>query len=60
MIEGSEYYQSWKSIPKAQRDRLTKKQMLRVMKPDILAEGISVEVKDDKPLKIKKVQERTI
>jgi hypothetical protein len=34
----------WKSIPKAQRERLTSKQMMRVMKPDILAEGLALEV----------------
>jgi hypothetical protein len=34
----------WKSIPKAQRDRLTKKQLMRVMKPDILGEGIALEI----------------
>ena len=38
----------FKNIPKANRERLTKKQMMRVMKPDLLADSIKVEVIDDK------------
>lgn len=34
----------WKNIPKAQRDRLTTKQMIRVMKPDMLSEGLALHV----------------
>lgn len=38
----------FKNIPKAQRERLTKKQMLRVMKPDILSEGLVLQVNESK------------
>jgi len=44
LIEQSDEFKMWKNIPKAQRDRLTKKQLMRVMKPDILAEGLALEV----------------
>jgi hypothetical protein len=54
MIEDSEYYQMWKSLPKSKRERLTKKQMLRVMKPDLMSEGIQVQVLDNKLQKMKK------
>ena len=36
----------WKAKPKAHRERLTRKQMMRVMKPDMLAEGLSLEVSE--------------
>jgi hypothetical protein len=49
MMEEGEDYQMWKSLPKSKKERLTKKQMMRVMKPDILADSIKVEVMDAKP-----------
>jgi hypothetical protein len=48
LIEQSDEFKMWKNIPKAQRDRLTKKQLMRVMKPDILAEGLALEVNHQK------------
>ena len=48
LIEQSDEFKMWKSIPKAQRERLTKKQLMRVMKPDVLAEGLALEVNKSK------------
>jgi|LauGreDrversion4_2_1035121.scaffolds.fasta_scaffold492078_1 hypothetical protein len=42
MIKESDEYKMWKNIPKAQRERLTKKQMMRVMKPDMLSDGLAL------------------
>lgn len=41
-IKESDEYKMWKSIPKAQRERLTTKQLARVMKPDMLFEGLAL------------------
>ena len=57
LIEQSDEYKMWKNIPKAQRERLTSKQMLRVMKPDILAEGLALEVSKPKAM-VKKIVTR--
>lgn len=46
LIEQSDEYKMWKAKPKAHRERLTRKQMMRVMKPDMLAEGLSLEVSE--------------
>jgi hypothetical protein len=54
MIWESDEYKMWKSIPKKQRERLTTKQMMRVMKPDILAEGLALEVNKPKT-QVKKI-----
>lgn len=50
----------WKNIPKAQRERLTKKQMMRVMKPDILAEGLAFQVNEQKSAPKKVIQSASI
>eukprot|EP00347_Sterkiella_histriomuscorum_P002585 403367576 len=44
--EDSEYMKMWKSIPKNKRERLTKKQIQRIDKPDLLAESLSVQVEE--------------
>lgn len=57
MIKESDEYLMWKNIPKAQRERLTKKQLMRVMKPDLLSEGLALQVMEAKPTMQKKVQD---
>lgn len=44
MIEESELIQQWKSIPKARRERLTRKQLLAMGREATLAEAIHVSV----------------
>ncbi|CDW71319.1 UNKNOWN [Stylonychia lemnae] len=45
----SDYMKMWRSLPKSQKERLTKKQIKRIDKPDILSEAIGVTVLEEKP-----------
>jgi hypothetical protein len=54
MIEDSEYIQQWKMIPKANREKLTRKQMLAMGKETTMAETMRVEVQGPK----KKIQKK--
>ena len=40
--------QSWKSLPKARRDRLTKKQLLKMYKENTMAESMQIQTKKQK------------
>jgi len=42
MIEESEYIKQWKAIPKARRERLTRKQMIAMGRETTMAEAIEV------------------
>ena len=55
MIEDSEYIQKWKAIPKARRERLTRKQMIAMGQEPTLAESIQVEIQGPKKKLAKKV-----
>ena len=48
LIEESDYIKQWKLLPKARRERLTKKQMLRMGKESTLAESIQVQIEGPK------------
>ena len=41
-IEDSDYIKEWKSIPRSRRDRLTKKQIERINRPDLATEVIGI------------------
>ena len=47
LIEGNEEIQKWRAQPKSQRQRLTRKQLVRMFKETSLAESIKVQVVDE-------------
>ena len=53
MIEESDYIKQWKAIPKARRERLTRKQMIAMGKETSLAEAIQVTMGQEKKTKKK-------
>lgn len=53
MIEESEYIKQWKAIPKARRERLTRKQMIAMGRETTMAEAIEVQVAHEKKSKKK-------
>jgi hypothetical protein len=47
-VEESDYIKNWRLIPKSNRDRLSKKQIARIDKPDLLTEALKIEFVEDK------------
>jgi hypothetical protein len=45
LIASNPEIQSWKSLPKARRDRLTKKQLLKMYKQNTMAESMQIQTK---------------
>ena len=48
LIASNPEIQSWKSLPKARRDRLTKKQLLKMYKENTMAESMQIQTKKQK------------
>jgi hypothetical protein len=48
LIQDSEYIQKWKQIPKARREKLTKKQLLKMFKESTMADTIQVSYQQEK------------
>ena len=42
LIKDSDEYKNFMNIPKALRPRMTKKQVAKAIKPDILSEGLAL------------------
>ena len=55
MVEGNEFIEQYKSIPKKFRARLTRKQMLMMGKEFTMAETLNVTYQEDKKVKKKGV-----
>ena len=41
-IEESDYMKQWKSLPRSKRDRLTKKQIAMIDKPDLMTDALAI------------------
>ena len=54
LIEDSEQIQKWKQIPKAYREKLTKKQLVKMFKESTMADSIQVTVQQSKKQKLTK------
>ena len=42
MIEESEYLKQWKALPRSKRERLTKKQIAMIDRPDLMTDALSI------------------
>jgi len=42
VIEESEYLKQWRALPRSKRERLTKKQIAMIDKPDLMTDAFSI------------------
>ena len=55
--EDSEYMKAWKALPRSGKEKLTKKQIARIDKPDLLFDSLVPEVKSKRTAKVVVTQE---
>jgi hypothetical protein len=42
VIEESEYLKQWKALPRSKRERLTKKQIAMIDRPDLMTDALNI------------------
>ena len=51
VVEESDYMKQWKSLPRSKRDRLTKKQIAMIDKPDLMTDAFAIPIVREKKAK---------